>query len=229
MQAGAEFTVPHVGQMQFSSKVEAVEPKFRPNKLFAATNLPEEGVEDGWYLIPAWRAGKFHRESQTDHTLFGDQTIVSRVDHVYGMQRDKNGGIWHHYSWPKITRVELDGYDEYKIVHRYEPVKITPTEFAVKVNSTDIDVDVNTGKIKRVTKQEEFDQYFPLSEGTVRGESKWQGFSMNGGPNTTVERSSLEEVQTEPFRVINTWKGKDLRESFRKFLQSHELSELLPD
>lgn len=229
LRARLEAAPQRTGEMQFSAKVDAVGPELRPNKLFAEANLPQQETEDGWYKIPAWRAGKFHREKQTDHTLFGDVTIASRVDHVYGMQMDKNGGIWHHESWPRVTKVELDGYTEYKLIQKYEPVRISPNEFTVKLFSTDIDVDNKTGKIKRTTKQEEFDRYFPRGNDLAVGECEWQGYSMNGGPNTTVEQTSVEEVRIEPFRVINKWKGKDLRASFRRYLQSHGMADLVPD
>lgn len=228
LEGGSEFNRPFTGQMEFSTKVAPVEPMFRPHKLFAESNLPSEGTEEGWYQIPAWRAGKFHRETQTDHTLFGDVEIVSKVDHVYGMQRDRNGGIWHHEIWPRVTKVALEGYTEYKIVHRYEPIKITRDEFCIRANSTDIDVDDKTGKIIRVTKQEEFDRYVPAGDGVSKCLSRWQGFSMNGGPNTQLERTTLEEVRVDPFRTINTWHGKDLRASFTKFLKANDLADLIP-
>jgi hypothetical protein len=213
----------------FPMKVEAADQKFRPRKLFSAVDLPAEDTEDGWYRIPYWRAGKYHREKQTNHSVTGDVTIVSRVDHVYGMQQDKAGGIWHHRSWPHITRVETDKYDEYKIINKYEPIEGAPNEFAFKVSTTDIDVDKKTGKIAQVSRQEEIHKYTPGENGIAIGDVEWQGYTADGNPNTQVERSSVEEEQVEPFRVINNWRGKDLRESFRKFLMSHGKADLVPD
>lgn len=213
----------------FPGTVSAVDPKFRPRKLFAEADLPAEDTEDGWYKIPYWRAGKFHREKQINHSLSGDTTVTSRVDHVYGMQRDKNGGIWHHTSWPHVTRVETDKYDEYKIINRYEPVEGAPNEFAFKVSTTDIDVNKVTGKIERVSKQEEIHRYTPGPDGTAQGEVEWKGYSASGEPNTTNEQSSVEEVQVEPFRIVNFWRKKDLKASFRKFLLSHGMADLVPE
>lgn len=212
----------------FPAKISAVDSHFRPNKLFAEADLPRENTEEGWYRIPHWRAGKFHREHQTDHAITGDVTIVSRVDHVYGMQRDRAGGIWHHTSWPHITKVDLDGYSEYKIIERYEPIEGAPNEYAVKVMTTDIDVDNKTHRIKRVTKQIEIDRYTPGPNGVAIGESEWQGYSADGNPNTQVEHSSMEEVQVEPFRVVDRWRDKDLRTSFRTYLESHGQADLIP-
>jgi len=213
----------------FPASVSAVDQKFRPRKLFSEADLPAEDTEDGWYKIPYWRAGKFHREKQINHSLTGDTTVTSRVDHVYGMQQDKSGGIWHHTSWPHVTRVETDKYDEYKIINRYEPVKCEPNEFAFKVSSTDIDVNKTTGKIERVTKQEEIHHYTPGPEGSALGEVEWKGYTASGEPNTTNEHSSVEEMQVEPFRIINSWRKKDLRASFKKYLLSHGMADLVPD
>jgi hypothetical protein len=213
----------------FPLKVEAVDPKFRTGKLFAEVNLPNEDTEDGWYRIPHWRAGKFHREKQIDHTISGDVETVSRVDHVYGMQTDKSGGIWHYSSWPRITKVETDKYFEYKIIDHYEIIEGKPNEFAARVRSTDIDVSKTTGKIARVTKQEEVSRYTPGPEGSAAGECEWQCYTAQGNPNTTVERTSVEEAQTEPFKRVDFWRKKDLKESFKRYLRSHGKADLIPD
>lgn len=224
MSAGGEAST-----TRFPAKLEAVDNRFRPNKLFAEADLPAEATEEGWYRIPTWRAGKYHREKQVDHTITGDVEIVSRVDHVYGMQRDKSGQIWHHRSWPHITKVELDKYVEYKIINRYDPVDGAPNEFAFKVSSIDIDVDKKTGRIKRVTRQEEVDRYTPGPDGIAHGECEWQGYTANGDPNTQVERSSVDEEMVEPFKVVNFWRQKDLKASFRKYLESHNMVDLIPE
>lgn len=215
--------------IEFSKSVDPVGPQLRLHKLFSSISLPSEDKEDIWYKIPSWRAGLFARETQTDHTIFGDFTSVSKAEHVYGMQVDKRGGIWHHMSWPHITKITLDGHTEYKIINRYEPISLSSTEFCVKLSSTDIDVDDKTGKIIGLAKQEEFDRYFPGPNGTAIGDCLLQGYSMYGGPNTTLEKTSVEESTIQPFKVINTLGGKNLRESFRNFLQSHDMAELLPD
>jgi hypothetical protein len=219
----------NASKAMFPATVSAVDPKFRPRKLFAEADLPAEDTEDGWYKIPYWRAGKFHREKQINHSLTGDTVVTSRVDHVYGMQQDKSGGIWHHTSWPHITRVETDKYDEYKIINRYEPVECEPNEFAFKVSTTDIDVNKTTGKIERVTKQEEIHKYTPGPNNTALGEVEWRGYSASGEPNTTNEQSSVEETQVEPFRIVNFWRKKDLKASFKKYLLSHGMADLVPD
>jgi hypothetical protein len=213
----------------FPAKVSAADERFRPHKLFAEAELPKEATEEGWYRIPEWRAGKYLREKQTDHTITGDVTIKSRVEHVYGMQQDRSGGIWHHRSWPHITKVDMDGYTEYKIIEKYEPIEGAPNEFAFKVSSTDIDVDNKTNRIKRVTKQLEVDRYTPGPNGTAIGECEWQGYTADGNPNTQVEHSSVEEMQMEPFRVVNFWRNKDLRASFHQYLRSHDMADLIPE
>lgn len=213
----------------FSDKVEPLTGELRLHKLFSSIAMPAEDKEDTWYQIPKWRAGMFHREKQTDHTKFGDRESVSKVDHLYGMQVDKKGGIWHHMSWPRITKLSLDGYSQYKIINRYEPIRLNASEFCVKISSTNIDVDDKTGKIIRLAKQEEFDRYIPGGPGVALGHCLIRGFSKDGGPNTEIERCSVEEDLTEPFKVINSFRGKNLRESFRRYLQSHDMADLAPD
>ncbi len=220
---------PLSGRMQFAETVEPVDKAFQPNKLFAEASLPGEATSDGWYPIPEWRAGKFHRETQTNHSIFGDVTIKSSVDHVYGMQLDKRGGIWHHESWPKVTKVELEDYTEYKIVNSYQPVSVTNGEFVVKTLETDIDVDRKTGKIKQATRQQGYYQYRPCSPDVACAECETLGFSKFGRVNTEKERSSLEETRVEPFRVINSFRGVNLREGFIRYLKSHGLEDLAPD
>jgi hypothetical protein len=215
--------------IQFSETVAPVGQDLRPHKLFSSVTLPAEDGEDTWYQIPAWRAGEFHREKQLDHTQFGDVESVSKVDHVYGMQVDRKGGIWHHMSWPGITKVSLDGYSQYKIINRYEPVSLKANEFCVKISSTNIDVDDKSGKITRVARQEEFDAYYPGAAGTAMGKCWIKGFSQHGRTNTTIERCTVEEVRVKPFVVINSFRGRDLRESFRRYLSAHDMADLIPE
>lgn len=230
---GGLFDRQEIGTMpagiRFDDSVEPAGPEFKLHKLFSSINLPVEDKEDTWYQIPRWRAGSFHREKQIDHTLSGDIESISRADHVYGMQVDRNGGIWHHMSWPRITRISLDGYSQYKIINRYEPVTMSDNEYCVKICSTNIDVDDKTGKVIRVGKQEEFDRYFPAGNGIARGNCLIQGFSQHGRPNTTIERCSVEEELTKPFAVVNTFRGKNLKESFCNYLQSHDKATLIPN
>lgn len=220
---------PLSARLDFVEKVDPVSKAFQPGKLFAEVNLPSEATSDGWYPIPSWRAGMFHRDTQTNHTLFGDVTINSSVDHIYGMQVDKRGVIWHHESCPKITKVDLDDYTEYKIIDRYEPVAVTNSEFTVKTMETDIDVDRKTGKIKQCSRQEGFYQYRPCGPDAACAECMTLGFSALGRVNTEKEMSSLEEVRKGPFRVINKFRGTDLRENFITYLKSHGLADVAPD
>jgi len=214
--------------LSFADTVPPVGPDLKPHKLFSSVLLPAEDKEDTWYQIPKWRAGFFHREKQIDHTQFGDRESVSKVDHLYGMQVDKNGGIWHHMSWPKITKVSMDGYSQYKIINKYEPVIRSNNEFCVKISSTNLDVDDKTGKITRVGKQEEIDRYFPHGTDSSVGYCLIQGYSQHGRPNTELEKCSVEETKLKPFSVLNNFRGKDLRESFINYLKAHEMEDLLP-
>ncbi|MBX9770461.1 MAG: hypothetical protein K2X29_03775 [Candidatus Obscuribacterales bacterium] len=217
--------------LKFDETVEPIKGDLKVHKLFSSIEMPAEDKDDTWYKIPKWRAGEFHREKQTNYNSDGiGHESVSKADHVYGMQMDKNGDIWHHMSWPRITKVSSnDGSTQIKIINKYEPVSLNDTEFCVKISSTNIDVDDKTGKIIRLAKQEEFDRYFPIAKGVARGNCIIQGFSHHGRPNTEVEKCSVEEHLVKPFAVVNTFRGKNLRESFRNFLQSHELASLIPD
>jgi hypothetical protein len=214
----------------FSDKVDAVEPGIKPHKLFSSVTMPAEDKDDTWYQIPNWRAGFFHREKQIDHTQFGDREQVSKVDHLYGMQKDKRGGIWHHQSWPKITKLSLeDGHSQYKIINKYELVSKSDNDYCVKISSTNVDVDDKTGKIIRTGKQEEFDRYFPDGTGKARGYCLIKGYSSSGNVNTQIEKCSVEEEQMKPFETLNTFRGKDLRASFKTYLISHDKADLVPD
>ncbi len=224
-----EFSQPLSGDINFSESVPPVSPELKVHKLFSSVTLPVEDKDDNWYQIPKWRAGLYHREKQIDHTKFGDVESLSKVDHLYGMQLDKKGGVWHHDSWPRITKISLDGYSQYKIINRYEPIILSTKEYCIKVSSTNIDVDDKTGKIIRVAKQEEFDRYFPAGSGVARGDCIIKGFSARGGTNTEIESCSVEEALVKPFSVLNTFRGKNLRESFINFLKAHGHPELIPD
>lgn len=214
--------------VKFEENVPPVGPELRLHKLFSSVQMPAEDGEDTWYRIPGWRAGSFHREKQIDHTRSGDQISTSRADHVYGMQMDKNGEIWHHMSWPRVTKVSSDDQIQYKIINRYTPVTVNPNEFCVRISSTNVFVDEKTGKIIRTAKQEEIDRYIPIADGLARGYCLIQGYSQHGRPNTLLQKCTVEEERTQPFAVVNKFRGKDLQQSFFNYLKSHDLADLIP-
>jgi len=98
---------PLQGSVRLSETLPPVPPQLRAGVVFNAGNLPANDTSTGWYRIPSWFAGTWHREFETDTLPNGKvQTQLSRVDVQHGHQVDRRKGIWHHHSEPFAQRID---------------------------------------------------------------------------------------------------------------------------
>src|ERR1700679_915401 len=67
-----------------SATIGQVAPPLQAGAAFDERNLPRLHTQTGWYLVPNWYGGLWHRETQTDKVGFVPVTHTSRRDKLRG-------------------------------------------------------------------------------------------------------------------------------------------------
>ncbi len=226
--AGAE---PLQGGVSLSETLPAVEPALRAGSTFNEANLPAMGTTQGWYWIPTWAAGIWHREVMTYLGPDGTgQTQLSRVNHFWGDQVDNQGGIWHHHNEPYGEREDLPQWTEWKTVLVREPVLITAQQMQMHFRATTIQVERATGKIHESYQQEEMQYLRPEGPGAMYQESWIKFFDQMGKPKG-MEHGVAHLALIQPFQPVpyDRKTALDLRQDFQLYLASHGYQYLVPN
>jgi hypothetical protein len=215
------------GGVIHSEIVPAVEPTLRAGATFNESNIQKIPKEEGWYWVPRWIAGNWHREVQTAFTENGPVTQRNRSEKHFGMQQDSNGEIWDYYHVPIKQVAEGANFTEYKVMRSYSILPAGNGKFAMKSRSTCVRVDRNTNKIISSHTQEDINTFSPQGRGVIRSDCSMKIFDSNGRPKDAATGYYTCEL-VQPFQPTNYLDGKDLRQSFKNFLISHNWPKLVP-
>ena len=215
------------GGVIHSEIVPAVEPSLRAGATFNEGNIQKIPKEEGWYWVPRWIAGSWHRETQTAYTENGPVTQRNRSEKHFGMQQDSNGEIWDYYHVPIKQVAEGSAFTEYKVMRSYSILPAGNGKFAMKSRSTCVRVDRNTNKIISSHTQEDINTFSPQGRGVIRSDCSMRLFDTNGKPKDSATGYYTCDM-VQPFQPTNFLDGKDLRKSFKNFLISHNWPKLVP-
>ena len=228
---GATVAEPLQGKVEASTELPAIPPELRAGRAFKDENLPAMGTSQGWYWIPSWFAGTWHREVQTNFTPIGPKTELSRSldEHQTGEQVDRNGGIWVHFSLPKKDTVEDEQTIEYQIITYSEPILTNETQIVGRYRALTIQVSKRNGKIVRVSQKEQFDTKRSEGQGAVFQDA-WLTVYNERGIQLGSQQVQTHYYQIRPFKPIDIdpETGLDLRQDFKAYLMSHGLANLVP-
>ena len=231
-------TAPLQGAVEHSASLPPMEPNLRPGMPFDERYLPPLDTEEGWYWIPRWAAGMWHRDQVTQQGKIAFLKLHwLATDHVttpepWGWQMDKNGGIWHYWHVPYLEVHDLGQTVDLKLVRHYEAVAMTNEQCVLRLWASTIRVDKLSRQVVFVYQQEELDTIHLLSVGQEKqdGSDKW--FDADGRPMKAVFRNDgfvANNTLVKQFAPIDNYKGKNMRTSFRAFLVSHGMANLVPD
>jgi hypothetical protein len=210
------------GGVQMSEALPAVQPDLRAGAAFNPANLPQAATVGGWYLIPAWAAGTWHRDTMTYVTSQGEQTVLSKVNHFWGQQMDSQGRIWQHHNEPYTEREEMPGLVEWKTVVEKEPLKITPKEMKMHFKASTVAVNAQTGMIVKSYQQEEVQFLRPAEPGYMVQDSYIRLFDEMGRPQST-EHGGAQLTLYRPFSPIpvDQRTGLDLKNDLANYMSTH--------
>lgn len=221
--------VPEVlqGGVEHSESMPSVEPQFQAGVMFNESSIQSIPAEEGWYWVPAWIVGTWQRETETKYTWLGKYTHMSQTTKRCGMQRDRNGEYWDYYHVPYVQPVDGGPYIEYKIIRGYTILPASPGNFNMRYLSTCIRVNKQTGMIMSSHTQEDLNRYSSAGPGMLRNDGSLRMFNASGRASKPVRGFYIANM-VKPYEPIDSLDSKDMRLSFRNYLLSHGLADLLP-
>jgi hypothetical protein len=218
------------GGVNMSETLPPVQPTLRAGADFNAANLPAAGTTAGWYWIPPWSGGTWHREMMTYIGPDGTgQTQLSRVDHFWGQQADNRQEIWQHHNEPYSEREDLPKWTEWKTVVLQDPVRLTAGEMQMHFRATTVQVNKKNGKINKTYQQEEMQFLRPEGAGKMYEES-WMKFFDEMGRPLGKQHGIAHLTLTQPFQPvqIDPKTGLNLHQDFLAFLAANGYQYLIP-
>ena len=186
---------------------------------FDEHNLPPLHTRTGWYEIPRWAAGYWHRENQTDKVGFRTITHPSRRDRLRGDQVDRTGRIWQAHDEPNVVTVDTGSTIDYILDKSTEPVQITESLMVIHYIGSDIIVDKATRRIVRSGMREETQRITQAPGGGLACSSDLKNFDQSGQKIRTVSGTWTESL-LRPFTPLDYSNGRNYFQDFCQFLHS---------
>ena len=218
------------GVSDLAEALPPVQANLRAGANFNEANLPAMGTIRGWYWIPSWAAGIWHRQTMTYDLPDGSRkTQLSSVDHFWGQQVDNRNGVWNHHNEPYGEREEMPGIIEWKTVVLKEPVAVSNDGMKMHFRATTVQVERASGRIRRSYQQEEMQILRPGGPSMMAQESWIKFFDQMGRPLGN-EHAVAQLNLAQPFRPENIDRktGLNLQQDFRAFLNASGLANLIP-
>jgi hypothetical protein len=135
------------------------------------------------------------------------------------MQQDRAGGIWHYHKVPYTTEVRQVSTILKRVVTVYTPRLSTPERFCIHAEAQNTESDGFSGLIRRVYGQVD-DQTWLQQGNNVR---------CVGQVTANGQTDSHDALYTpiSGYQPVDWQDGKDMKASFRAYLASHRLEELV--
>lgn len=223
--------------VQHTEVLPSVSAELRPGATFNLAAVEAEGQSNDWIKLPDWmcgnwRVGKetavFRIDFKTNKVDKQPFTYFARHDFQYGMQRDREGGIWHYIGTPYHSKTTLSQFTEYHLVKSKDFTKADDQGVAFTTVMTVIRSNA-TSRILESFQQESITTYTPTGEpGAIEMSASTKSFDANGKPRNQSDNVAKIK-QASPFAEVDTYQGKDMKALFREYLISKGLDNLLPD
>jgi hypothetical protein len=218
------------GEVNHAETVAPVEKNLQPGDIFSRDKIPTRSSDQSsdWYRIPAWLAGLWHKETQTDYFLYNyltsqtdktERERIARSDGRWGTQKDSQENIWQYEPVPYAEMIDAGDETVVQIVRSCEPIEVSDTIFGKRSLDTQLRVDKATGQIKSVETGEEITYMTPESAVLLKRRTSSKVFDKDGKPVLLGKSFSYENRLSE-FEPQNTYHGKDVRLLFSQFLKT---------
>lgn len=226
------------GGIDHAEELPALEDTLRPGNIFSDDLLIKAGTatNDLWFYIPSWFAGTRHSEEclvmyrydyKTGQTTTPMEWQLNRQDSTSGYLQDKNGGIWDYHALPSIQHVESNLVNAILYVKKITPVMGNQNKLVLKYEELSVSVNKRTNKILQVLQQEQINTITSPAPGELKIEISVKCFDFDGNP-LRLEQSDMTLKVTKPFVRKDKYNGTDLKRSFRDYLVSHNMENLVP-
>jgi len=215
----------------------SVSQDLRPGRRFSLSAAEMETPSDEWILLPEWMSGTWRLGQETSvlrHDFKKNKTenapfkYNARHDFQYGMQMDRNGGIWHYIGTPYHSKTSLSNFDEIHLVRSKRFHQSDQSGISFTTAMTVVRVEMGN-VITESFQQESITSYAPgLEPGFIQMSASTKSFDAAGQPWRQSDNvAKIKKIK--PFAELKTYHGRDMRESFRTYLIANGKSNLLPD
>ena len=219
---------PLQGGIETTDTIGPVAPPLQAGSTFDEHNLPALHTRTGWYMVPTWFAGHWHRETQTDKIgLFRTITHASRRDRLRGYQIDNNGRIWQAHDEPNVIIVDTGKSLNYILDRVLQPLTVRDDIVVIRFIGSDIVVEKGSKRIVRSYQREEVQEIRPGPNNTLRCQSKLTRFDQNGRSMGTIS-GGWDETLIRPFQPLDFYQGRNYFQDFCQYLQSIGQAEAIP-
>jgi len=229
---------PLEGGIEHVDILPSLEEQLRKGRHFSVSVLQETSEPSNvWVKLPAWMCGTWRIDKETTvHRMDFPKNEVNnkpmsfqaRQVFPYGMQKDREGNVWHYVGIPYNSSSKLTLFAEHHLVSEK---KFDRTDAQmVRFRSVMKVVRVSFSKISESYQQESITTYTPnpTTDDLINLSASTKTFDEVGQPK--YQADNVAQVRrVKPFVEINEYKGRDMRKLFREFLTSNGLTNLLPD
>ena len=202
-------------------------------------------MHDTWYRLPAWLAGRWESAgallAYTANFRNGHVSYPNRPLHgkgydyaglqTLGWQQDAKGEYWQFERFKGTKDLDRNLTDEkigmqmVKLMLSYEPAIATADKLTMKSIYTWTTVDPQTKKVVSTKLFHAIHEFRQLADNKILVDTSLKQFNEHGEA-VDVQEIQLIKKRVAPYTPIAFFKGKDLKESLRQYLESHGLSEL---
>jgi hypothetical protein len=190
-----------------------------------------------WYRIPDFAAGNWECSEKTItssvNLLTGKGNFDVKTEEFiselhFGFQQDKKGAFWQFQVDPFMGHsIGPNDVVHYSYVQLIEPISCSENRFVRRCVLTK--VEVNDSQLVLSSQQSELIQSLtPLGQDKIREDTLARTFDAMGRPKWQ-STSTVVYSMTRPYTAINRKDGKDMREMFRQYLESHNSTNLVPN
>jgi len=205
----------------------------------ATFNEKEDAVptpDNVWYRIPRFLAGHWQSAEKTltssVNLLTGKSNSDVRTEEFIGelhqgAQQDSTGAYWQFENAPFLGHsIGPNGVAHYSFVQLIEPISCSDDRFVRRVILTK--AQVNGSQFVQTSQQVELIQSLtPLGPDNVREDTLARTLDSQGRPKWQ-NTSTVVYSMTRPYSPINRKDGRDMKEMFRQYLESHGMANLVP-
>ncbi len=222
--------------VEHSKSLSPVSDSLQAGSIFRDDLLNDGQSKLSWYPIPVWLAGQWRRGHET--TVYShdyasgysdnqQRTFMSEQVADFGVQRDKTGTVWNcNLSGHCVS--DRGSYRSIALVMGKAPVQTTPDSIIFREVFTIVDVNKTTNVILDSYLMESLTRHKRTPDGSLETVMSAKVYNASGIPRQ-VQENVAHDLRVTPYEQVDTYKGRDIRSEFKKFLQEKGLSQLVPE
>ncbi|MBX9724289.1 MAG: hypothetical protein K2X81_22965 [Candidatus Obscuribacterales bacterium] len=223
------------GGVEHSEKLAPVEKSFR----HGAKIIEEKPVNDEsgnhWYMLPGWAVGSwtstkstrtYARDLRSGQEQLSPETRVTKMAFSWGFQQDNEGHVWEFAKEPYVLTLDSPEHKVVKRILKRDFAVANDSRIVLKMLTENIVVDKSSDRIKRTLQVENIQSCVPSAHECMSCTASYKIFDELGKP-IEIGKELNTARRVAPFKSVDEYEGKNMRQLFADFMHSHNRSELI--